>query len=244
MTVHNTLLLSLSSGDREKMLAAGQFVELPARARLDEPNKSAEALYFIEEGMASLIYRGGGDRQVDVGLVGREGCTGCNIILGVLRTPQATAMQVQGRGLKVPVGPLHEALDSSNTLRKALQAYVHTVIIQRDETALAASKASLGERLARWLLMAHDRLQETKIPLTHDALSLMLGVRRAGVTTTLAQLRLRGLIRLDRGNISVINRRGLEQLASTYYGAPEREYARLFGHVKTAAVAEGPLVAT
>jgi CRP-like cAMP-binding protein len=93
--------------------------------------------------------------------------------------------------------------------------------------AVANGRVTLEERLARWLLMAHDRLESDELPLTHEFLSLMLGVRRAGVTTTVHSLESSGLIKSQRGKISVIDREGLEKIAGSYYGVPEAEWQRL-----------------
>jgi CRP-like cAMP-binding protein len=118
-------------------------------------------------------------------------------------------------------------MKDSDTLQAALLKFVQAFMIQTAHTATANGRASLAERLARWILMAHDRLESDELPLTHDFLSLMLGVRRAGVTTALHDLVSKGLIKSQRGIITVLDREGIEEIAAGYYGVPEAEWARL-----------------
>jgi CRP-like cAMP-binding protein len=119
------------------------------------------------------------------------------------------------------------AMDNSDTLQPALLKFVQAFMVQTAYTATANGRATLTERLARWLVMAHDRVEGDDLPLTHDFLSLMLGVRRAGVTTTLHDLASKGLIGSKRGMITVVDREGLEEVAGGYYGVPEAEWQRL-----------------
>jgi CRP-like cAMP-binding protein len=124
---------------------------------------------------------------------------------------------------------LNKAAKESETLRSTLLKYVQTFTVQTAHTAVSNAHAKVPERLARWLLMAHDRLNGDILPLTHEFLSLMLGVRRAGVTEAVQNLRAKNLIKAGRGVIEVLDRKGLEKIAGDFYGVPEQEYQRLFG---------------
>jgi CRP-like cAMP-binding protein len=106
---------------------------------------------------------------------------------------------------------------------------VHVFMVQTAHTAIANARTKLDERLARWILMAHDRLSDKSLPLTHEFLSLMLGVRRAGVTEALHELTAQKLIQSARGSVVVLNRKGIERMAGAAYGTPEAEYRRLIG---------------
>jgi CRP-like cAMP-binding protein len=129
----------------------------------------------------------------------------------------------------MPAAPLIEAVDKSATLRTLLLRYAQTLAIQTAYTALSNAVHQIDERLARWLLMCHDRVDGNDLALTHDFLSIMLAVRRPSVTTALHVLEGNGFIRSERGCIVVRNRAALEEFASDSYGAPEREYKRLIG---------------
>ena len=120
-------------------------------------------------------------------------------------------------------------MDASESLRSLLFKFVQVFMVQTAHTAIANARASIDQRLARWLLMAHDRTRDDTLPLTHEFLSLMLGVRRAGVTEALQNLKRQKLIDTGRSQIIVRNRRGIEQMARSSYGVPEKEYRRLIG---------------
>lgn len=223
----NRLLSILSPADLDAL--ALEHVNLRARDRLEEPNRKIFYVYFPLSGAASILFNGKGDAQAEIAIVGREGCTGCSLILGSDQTPQLTMMLLPGEALRSPVDTLQRAVDERKELRRVLNFFVHTMIIQRDETAVSAAKGNVHQRLARALLMAADRGDDHKVPLTHDVLSAMLGVRRAGVTNALGWMETRGLIdRGGRGYVSIIDREGLIAVCSDFYGAQEREFSRMF----------------
>jgi CRP-like cAMP-binding protein len=120
-------------------------------------------------------------------------------------------------------------LDVSESLRKLLLKFVQVFMVQTAHTAIANARAKIDQRLARWILMAHDRTREETLALTHEFLALMLGVRRAGVTEALQSLKRKKLIQTGRNKIVVLNRKGIELVAGDSYGVPEREYRRLIG---------------
>jgi CRP-like cAMP-binding protein len=124
---------------------------------------------------------------------------------------------------------LRKAAQESESLQQLLLKYVQSFMVQTAHTAIANGRAKLPERLARWILMAQDRVGGGTLVLTHEFLGLMLGVRRAGVTETMQNLQRRRFIQTKRGQIIVLNRAGLERIASDYYGVREQEYRRLIG---------------
>ena len=151
------------------------------------------------------------------------------IVLGNHRSPHATYIQAPGTGKCIPATELRKATQISLSLRDSLLKFVQAFGVQTTHTAISNAQSRLDVRLARWLLMAHDRIGDDTLPLTHEFLSLMLGVRRAGVTEALHALRERGLISYGRGQITVKDRKGLERAAGEAYGVPEAEYRRLIG---------------
>jgi CRP-like cAMP-binding protein len=205
-----------------------EAVDLPVRRQLEIRNKPIEYVYFMEHGFASVVANGTG-RSIEVGIVGREGMTGLAVLMGTDRSPHETYMQVAGDGLRVSSAKLNQAMEESPALHRSLLRYGHAFVVQTAQTALANGRSKIEERLARWLLMANDRLDGDQVPLTHEFLSVMLGVRRPGVTVTLDLLEKEGLIQARRGTVAILDRTGLWKISNGAYGAAEAEFKRLFG---------------
>jgi CRP-like cAMP-binding protein len=218
----NRILSKLSADNLALLKPDLEPVELPLRRVLETPDQPITHSYFIEYGLASII-ASNKNKKLEVGLIGCEGVTGLPIILGNDRSPNETFMQVAGHGVRVPAQKLREAIAQSRSLELGLLAFAHSFLNQTANTALSNGTATLEERLARWLLMASDRLRGDEVPLTHEFLSLMLGVRRAGVTVALNYLEHRGVIRLSRKQIVIMDRKGLEATANGCYHKPEKQ---------------------
>jgi CRP-like cAMP-binding protein len=223
---NNHLLASLSTDDLDLLQTHLEPVTLAVRKSLEKPNQRINAAYFPESGFASIVAIQF-SKQVEVGLVGREGMTGLPIVLGNHRSPHSTYMQAAGEGHCIRASDLREAMRESVSLRDSLLRYVQAFGVQTAHTAACNAQSKLDKRLARWLLMAHDRITGDILPLTHEFLSIMLGVRRAGVTEALHALKNQNLIVCVRGGIRVRDRKGLERYAGEAYGVPEAEYRRL-----------------
>ena len=165
-----------------------------------------------------------------VGEQGRpEGMTGTAVVLGGDQSPHSTYIQVGGEAQRIKADELRKAMRASETLNRLLLKYVQVFNVQTTHTAIANTRAHIDRRLARWILMAHDRTRDNTLPLTHEFLALMLGVRRSGVTEALQSLRKQKLIENGRNKIVVLNRKGIEKMAGNSYGVPEKEYRRLIG---------------
>jgi hypothetical protein len=154
--------------------------------------------------------------------------TGLAVLLGAGQTPHESFMQAAGAGWRIAAADLRQAMNASESLRDRLLCYAYTLTVQMGYTALANARYKIDERLARWLLMGHDRAPGDQVILTHEFLAMMLGTRRPGVTTALKQLERAGLIRSERGCITILDRAALEDTANGSYGGAEAEYARLF----------------
>jgi CRP-like cAMP-binding protein len=224
----NRLLARLSPDEVGLLGPHLEAVDLPVRQQLENRNKPIEHVYFVEHGFASVVANGTG-RSIEVGLIGREGMTGLAVVLGTDRTPHDTFIQAAGDGQRISAAKLRSAMEQSPTLHRSFLRYGHAFVIQTAQTALANGRSKIEERLARWLLMAHDRLDGDEVPLTHEFLSVMLGVRRPGVTVALDLLEKQGLIRAKRGAVAILNRTGLRKISNGAYGAAEAELRRLFG---------------
>jgi CRP-like cAMP-binding protein len=184
------------------------------------PNRPIPHSYFIGYGLASIIAKNS-HKRLEVGLIGCDGFTGLPIVGGNDRSPHETFMQVPGEAMRISANKLRQAISQSPSLQRALLKFAHAFMNQTANT-ISNGTATLEERLARWLLMANDRLRGDEIPLTHEFLSLMLGVRRAGVTVALHYLENRGLINLARKQITVTDRDGLKAAANGTYHSPEK----------------------
>src|SRR5262245_21149161 len=225
----NAILASLSASDRGLLEPRLERVPLKFRQRLELGNRKIKSACFVECGIVSVVAVGCGDRrQAEIAVVGREGMTGLAIVLGADRSPNETFVRVEGEGHSIAADDLRKAMSESSSLAGCLLRYAHVFSVQAGHTALANAEGKIEERLARWLLMAHDRVDGDELHLTHEFLAVMLGVRRAGVTTALHQLEAEGLISTARGMVVVLDRAGLEENANGLYGVPEAEFDRLF----------------
>jgi len=231
----NRLLACLSGADRNLLAPCLKSVQLKLRQRLEMPNERIRAVYFIERGLVSVVATGFGDRrQTEIGVIGREGMAGLALVMGSDRSAHDTFVQSEGAAHCITAADLQDVMGSSRSLHATLLRYAYVCSVSLAHTALANAQASIEERLARWLLMAHDRSHNDQIHLTHEFLSLMLGIRRAGVTTVLNAFDTRGWISHSRGCITIVDRDALQQFAADLYGVPEAEYQRLLGSVQPA----------
>ena len=222
----NQLLSRLSRDDQELLLPSLTRVELHKDDVLFEPQQEIGFLHFFEGGLSSEIATSPEGIAIEVGCVGWEGMSGIPILLGSDRSAHRSFMQVGGTAFRATSSDITSAIDRSKTLRAALLRYAHVFMMQIASTALANGRYNIQQRLSRWLLMSHDRVG-ANIPLTHDFLALMLGVRRPGVTEALHVLEGEHVIKSFRSTVIVIDRPKLERMAGGAYGVAEAEYSRL-----------------
>jgi CRP-like cAMP-binding protein len=229
LLMKNRLLSALAPASLAHLEPHLKQVDLPLKKLLVETDQPTGEVYFLTSGLASVVAANGDREHAEVGHIGREGMSGSHVVLGVGRTPSRTFMQIQGSGMRLRVSDLRHALEDDASLRDLLLLYIHSADLQLAHSALANARYNMNERLARWLLMCHDRLQTDHLPLTHESLSLMLGVRRSGITNEIHVIEGLGAIKATRGDIQVLDRERLVKLAGGSYGMPEREYERLIG---------------
>lgn len=225
----NRLLAALSRADLGLLQPHLKHGPLKLRQDLERPNRRIDYVYFPDSGFASVVAVQANDTRVEVGLIGYEGMTGTSILLGSDRTPHSTYIQAAGQGQRIRTLKLRQAMEASKSLRMLLLRYVQVFMVQTAHTAISNARGRLDARLARWILMAHDRVRDETLPLTHEFLSLMLGVRRAGVTEALHSLESQKLIYTGTGRVTLRNRKGMERTAGNSYGTPEAEFRRLIG---------------
>jgi CRP-like cAMP-binding protein len=227
----NALLRRMPVADLERLEPDIERCILEVKTPLEVSGRPIKAVYFIEEGIASVVAKTPSGNDAEVGFIGYEGMTGSALVMGDDRSIHECYIQVAGAAAKIPVGALKAALADSPKLHSFLLRYAQSLHIQTGFTALVNARSKLEERLARWLLMCDDRVAGGQVAITHEFLSLMLGVRRPGVTVALQLLEGRGLIRSRRAEIVIRDRDGLVDMANGAYGPPEAEYKRLIGEI-------------
>lgn len=208
-------------------------VDLAKSEELVSPGRPIEHCWFIEDGIASMVAMSHNGQETEAGIVGREGMVDVATILGSDRSPLRCFIQIPGHGLRIPASVLASARDASPTLRALLDRYAYSLMAQIANTALANASLTVEERLARWLLMCADRIGSDEIALTHEFLSLMLNVRRAGVTLAIHSLERAGWVKGRRGAILIVDRAGLEACAFEAY-VPLDEPRTMIGDRKSA----------
>ena len=227
--VRNGLLAALPTGDLARLRPRLQRVELPFDKTLYPADGPLAAVLFVEDGMVSLLATLEGGEQVEVGIIGREGLVGLPLVFGDDRSLTEARVQVEGAALRLGAAALRAAMDESAALRNLLLRHALALQAQVTMTAACNARHPIEQRLARWLLTAHDRAGADEFAMTHEFMSMMLGVRRPGVSLAAGVLQKAGLIRYARGRMAVTDRPGLEAASCECYHAVRREFSRLFG---------------
>ena len=218
-TFKNRLLARLPETGLDRLRGHLEPVAMPVPKVLEAANEPITHVYFPSSAITSVV-AGAGEERIEVGLIGRDGMTGVNVVLGADTTPHECFVQIGGDGYRIAVAELRSALEAEPGVRKHFLLYARSYMLQTAQTALANGRCTIEERLARWLLMSHDRLDGDDVRLTHEFLSLMLGVRRPGVTLALQSLEAADLIRNTRGCITIRDRAKLEEIAGRAYSSP------------------------
>jgi CRP-like cAMP-binding protein len=225
----NQLLASLPRKERQSVLALCELVEFQVGQVLATPGVRAKHAYFPIDSYVCLIAPLDGHAGLEVSLVGNEGMIGTCMLLGVSAAPLQAVVQGAGSAWRIDRAVFQGALKTSRILRETLNRYVYVLLRQLAQAAACASYHLLEPRLARWFLMTRDRAESSQFHVTHAFLAVMLGVRRAGVTRAASSFQERKLIRYSRGNVAILDRRGLEAAACGCYAADKASYASVFG---------------
>jgi CRP-like cAMP-binding protein len=227
----NRLLALMSEQDFAQLAPHLEPIKLPKGFSLAKPNEVIEYVYFPETSIASIVVGSPDGLECEAGIVGNDGVVPIQTVMGSDRSIHQIYIQVPNGGYRIERERFVRALEASPSLHLLMLRYAQVLNVQTTFTALSNAVHTVDERLARWLLMCHDRVPSDEIPLTHEFMSLMLAVRRPSVTTSLHVLEGNGFIRAERGYVTIRNRKALEEFARDAYGGPESEYRRLIGPI-------------
>jgi CRP-like cAMP-binding protein len=228
-TDQNYLIESLPSAARSRLLAICEPAKLVMGEILGEVGMPTPYVYFPTVGFISLVTAVGGRPTLEVGMVGREGMLGTQLVLGVETAPLHAVVQGAGAAWRIGAAGFSRELARSPPLQRRLNRYVSVTMMQLASSAFCLRFHQIGHRLARWLLMTQDRAHSDSFHITHEFLAYMLGVRRVGITTAASALQREGLIQYRRGEIQVLNRRGLKASACSCYAADREAYQKILG---------------
>lgn len=183
-----------------------------------------EHVYFPHRAMVSVVSHLSDGSSVEVGVVGMEGMTGLPTLMGVDVSPHENIVQIPNGATRLSVEALKDEFKRGGALQSLLLRYIQSLMLQMSQTAVCNRMHTIEERLARWLLMSHDRCVCEEMPFTHEFLAMMLGVRRAGVTTAALALQAEGFIRYSRGHITILDRHSLEHFTCECYGIVKADF--------------------
>jgi CRP-like cAMP-binding protein len=204
------------------------LIDLPRSTVIEPENASPDYVYFLEGALASVLAVTPDGSQIEAGLYSFDGMSGSCVVHGVGHGPLRTLIQVPGAAQRISSNRLKEAMASSPSMLATFLRWHQVFAVQVAHTALSNGRHTVERRLARWLLMCQDRLGD-EVNITHEFLAIMLGVRRAGVTTAIHILEGRRLIKATRGHVRITDRAGLKALAGDAYGAPEAYHEHVWG---------------
>lgn len=224
----NMLLSSLSANERKRLEPHLVPVVLRQNQTLADAEEPVETVYFLEEGICSVVANLENGNTVEVGIIGRDSFVGLPVVLGTGSSVNRSFMQIGGSGYSIKAKALQQHfLEDSGELHQLMLRGIQGMLVQTAQTAACNRVHELEERLSRWLLMCHERTQNDFLPITHEFLATMLGTRRSTVTVAAGMLHKSGLIEYARGHVRIINRAGLEDVACECYRIIRNEYIRL-----------------
>ncbi|HLO07236.1 MAG TPA: Crp/Fnr family transcriptional regulator [Terriglobales bacterium] len=225
--VGNVILLSMCDSEYGLFRPHLEYVELPDHLVLHEAGAKLDFAYFPNRGLISFVVAMEDGKTAEAGVVGNEGFAGIPAAVGLSRSPLQAVVQISGDGFRVEVEALQKILESAPHLQLLLSRFAVVQGMQVAQTAACNRLHEIEQRLARWLLMAQDRVDSGVLPITHDFLATMLGTNRSSVSLAAATLRKKNLIRYTPGAVTIVNRKKLEALACECYGIMQQHNGHL-----------------
>ena len=220
--IGNRLLLNLPAPECALLYPELTYVEMRSQDVLQECEQPVRYAYFIESGIASVLNVAEDGRSVEVGISGKEGCTGLPLAVGLKTSICRVVVQIGGTAFRIAGPKLAAILQQCPRLQSRIQQYSHIIALQGAQIACCNRLHEVEGRLARWLLMSHDRMGSDILPLTQEFIAQMLGTRRASVTVAAGVLQRAGLIRYVRGSVKIADRQGLEEASCGCYRLLQR----------------------
>jgi len=221
--IGNLILRSLPPKESAQLFPALEFLPLKLHQVMHESGETIKWGYFLNRGLGSVLTTQPDGKTVEVGLIGKEGFVGLPVIFGFKTSGLRVVTQADGTAYRVDVTTLLKVMRHCPALEKQLQQFSMILAMQSTQLAACNRLHEVVERLARWLLMSQDRIEQAKLPLTQEFLAQMLGTRRASVTVAASALQKAGLILYSRGNVTIVNRQKLEQAACNCYKVIEQQ---------------------
>lgn len=228
-TIRNQLLNALPADVLARLLLRMQPVSLSVRDSLFQPAMEISAVHFVESGWVSLVIAMDEGMQAEVGLIGREGMVGLPLIIGLDTAFEEAFVQADGTAMRMEAVTFRRALDEEPEFQQLMFRFHGAMNAQTTQTAACNGRHALEQRLARWLLMAHDRADGDTMQITQEFLAIMLCVYRPSITTAATTLQRAGIIKYARGHLTVLDREALEAMACDCYAAVQRRYVSLLG---------------
>ncbi len=223
----NHILAALPAEEYERLAPHLEPFEMKRGLTIYHSHGAIPYLYFPTNSMISVVAVLSDGSMVEAGVVGREGVGGVPALLGADSTPHESMVQLPGDGVRIKTKILREEFKRGGALHDSVLRYTNALLAQVGQTAACNRLHTIEERLARWLLMTHDRAAGDELPLTQEFLAMMLGTRRAGVTGAAIALQGENLIRYHRGNITILDRAGLEDFSCECYSLVKPEFDRI-----------------
>lgn len=223
----NRLLAALPDAARARWLPHLELADMPLGKVLYESGRTLTHVYFPTTSIVSLLYVMEDGASAEIAVVGHDGIVGISLFMGGESTTSRAVVQSAGQGLRLKASVMMREFNRAGPVLHLLLRYTQALITQMAQTAVCNRHHSLDQQLCRWLLLSLDRLPSNELVMTQELIANMLGVRREGVTEAAGDLHKAGLIRYQRGHITVLDRAGLEQRTCECYAVVKKEYARL-----------------
>ena len=225
--VKNKILLAIPENEFRALRPHLEFIELSDHTILHEPHQPIDFVHFMNNGLISLVVVLSDGKTVEAGIIGHEGVVGIPAIANLSRSPLQEITQIPGSGVRMPAATFREVLSTTPQLHRRLEQYAVILGLQLAQTAACNRLHGVEQRLARWLLMAQDRVESEVLPITHDFLATMLGTDRPSVSLAAGALQRNGIIEYNRGTVRIVRRDDLRKVTCECYAVIQQYSSEL-----------------
>ena len=222
----NRILNAIPADPLSRLIPDLEHIEMHEGDYIYRASEPIKYVYFPENSMASLMATTENGQMTEVGMVGREGAIGLDVVMGAESLPYDSLVQMPNSGYRIEAAALRKEFDLCNEAQTPILRFIQKLMVQISQTTLCNRLHRVEERLPRWLLMCHDRAVSDRISLTQEYLAMMLGVARVSVTLSASELQSNGYIKYSRGQITILDREALERSSCECYRIVKDEYDR------------------